>query len=45
MIPAEIDRWSDLLKIGQALAKRGWHENDIAKVLGQNWLRWFQRII
>lgn len=45
MIPAEIDRWSDLPKIGQALAERGWHENDIANVLGQNWSRWFQRIV
>ncbi|MFD3165948.1 dipeptidase [Herpetosiphon sp. NSE202] len=45
MIPAEIDRWSDLPKIGQALAARGWQETDIANLMGQNWLRWFQTIL
>ncbi len=37
--PAEIDTVADLARIGPALAELGYGEEDIAAVLGGNWLR------
>ncbi len=44
-IPAEIDRWGDLAKIGAALQAVGWPADDIANVLGANWRRWLGRAL
>jgi membrane dipeptidase len=38
-VPAEIESVSDLPKVGTALARRGYTEGDILKVLGDNWIR------
>jgi membrane dipeptidase len=38
-IPAELDTVADLLKIGAALGERGYSDEDIAAVLGGNFLR------
>lgn len=37
--PAEIDTVADLVRIGPALAELGYGEDDVAAVLGGNWLR------
>jgi membrane dipeptidase len=37
--PAELDTVADHRRIGEALAARGWRDDDIAGVLGGNWLR------
>ena len=37
--PAEIDTVADLARFGPALAELGYSEEDIAAVLGGNWLR------
>jgi len=37
--PAELDTVADLARIGPALAELGYGEEDIAAVLGNNWLR------
>jgi membrane dipeptidase len=41
--PAEIDTIADLLKLAAALAGRGFAEDDIAAVMGRNWLRFLRR--
>lgn len=38
-VPAEIDTVADLPALGDLLARRGYTEEDIAAVLGGNWLR------
>lgn len=41
-IPAELDSIADLPLIGDALRERGWSEQDVAGVLGENWARWLR---
>ena len=41
--PLEIDTIADLPKLAEALAGRGFPENDIADVMGRNWLRFLGR--
>ncbi|MDX1600362.1 MAG: membrane dipeptidase [Anaerolineales bacterium] len=38
-VPAELNSVADLGKIGAALARRGYEEDDILGVLGKNWIR------
>ena len=40
--PAEIDTVADLARIGPALGEMGYSEDDIAAILGGNWLRLFR---
>ncbi|MBA3470525.1 MAG: membrane dipeptidase [Herpetosiphonaceae bacterium] len=44
-IPAELNTWGDLAKIGDALQDAGWQPADIANVLGANWRRWLGRAL
>jgi membrane dipeptidase len=37
--PDELDTIADHRKIGESLAVRGWSADDVAGVLGGNWLR------
>ena len=39
LTPDELDTIADHRKIGEALAARGWGADDVAGVLGGNWLR------
>lgn len=39
-IPAELNSCADLPLIGQALATAGWRADEVAAVLGDNWIRW-----
>ena len=39
-IPAELDSCADLPSIGHALTAAGWRADEVAAVLGGNWLRW-----
>jgi membrane dipeptidase len=39
LIPRELENVSDLTLIAQALAGRGYTEDDVAGVMGENWLR------
>lgn len=41
--PAELDTIADLPKLATALADRGFAEDDVAGVLGGNWLSFFRR--
>jgi membrane dipeptidase len=43
--PAEIDTIADLQKLGPLLAERGYAEDDIAAVLGANWLELLRRML
>jgi membrane dipeptidase len=38
-VPPELDNLADLQKLGPLLAARGYSEEDIAAILGGNWLR------
>lgn len=38
-VPAEIQSVSDLPKVGDALARRGYADGDILRILGNNWIR------
>jgi membrane dipeptidase len=38
-VPQGIDTVADLKKIGEALAKKGYAERDVEKILGGNWVR------
>lgn len=42
-VPVEIDSISDLRKLIPMLAERGYIEDDIAAILGQNWARMLQQ--
>jgi membrane dipeptidase len=42
-VPPEIDTVADLQKVGPLLEKRGYSQDDIANILGLNWLRLLQR--
>lgn len=44
-IPAGIDTVADLRKIGDALAERGYTPDEVAAVLGGNWLRILRRAL
>jgi membrane dipeptidase len=44
-IPAEIDTVADLYRIGESLAHQGYSEEDVAAVLGRNWLRVLERAL
>jgi membrane dipeptidase len=37
--PAELDTIADLPKLSAALARRGFTADDVARVMGGNWLR------
>jgi membrane dipeptidase len=41
--PAEIDTVADLHRIGDALRRRGYAEQDVAGVMGQNWIEVLRR--
>jgi membrane dipeptidase len=40
-LPSGLERLSDWPNLTSAMAKRGWSEQRITRVLGQNWLRFF----
>jgi microsomal dipeptidase-like Zn-dependent dipeptidase len=42
-VPPEIDSVADLQKVGPLLAERGYTDEDVANVLGGNWLRCLKR--
>ncbi len=42
MTPAEIDTIADLQKLSPLLAEKGYTQDQIAAVLGQNWIRFLQ---
>ena len=44
-IPAELDTWGDLAKIGDALRSAGWNERDVSNVLHGNWRRWLRQAL
>jgi membrane dipeptidase len=41
--PAELDTVADLPKLAAALARRGYRGDDVARVMGGNWLRFLRR--
>jgi len=41
--PAEIDTIADLQKLAPLLKQRGYADGDVAKILGENWLRCLRR--
>jgi membrane dipeptidase len=41
-IPQEIHTSADLIKLAPALRASGFNDNDVEKILGANWLRFFQ---
>ncbi len=43
--PAEIHSVADLQKLAEVLARRGYREEDIAAILGQNWIRFLQQAL
>lgn len=43
--PAGIDTIADLPKLGDALCERGMDDDDVAGVLGGNWLRWLGALL
>ncbi|MBA3944016.1 MAG: membrane dipeptidase [Herpetosiphonaceae bacterium] len=38
--PAELDSYAGVPQLGQALAAAGWRPDEVAGLLGGNWLRW-----
>lgn len=42
-VPPEIDSIADLQKLGPLLAERGYTEEDVANILGENWLTRLRR--
>jgi membrane dipeptidase len=38
-VPAEVDTIADLQKLGSILTAKGYNDEDVAAILGQNWLR------
>lgn len=42
--PAGIARISEMPNLAQAMASAGWSENRMVKVLGENWLRYLERV-
>jgi membrane dipeptidase len=42
-MPAELDTIADLPRVGGALRAHGYSEDEIAAILGQNWLRVLER--
>lgn len=43
--PAEIDTIADLHKIHPLLAEKGYSEDEIAGILGKNWLDWLMKVL
>ncbi len=43
--PVELDSYTGVPRLGQALATAGWQPDDIAGLLGGNWLRWLARAL
>jgi membrane dipeptidase len=43
--PAEIDTIADLQKLNPLLAERGYSQDEIANILGKNWLNWLKNIL
>jgi membrane dipeptidase len=43
--PAELDSVADLPKLAEALARHGYSADDIAGIMGGNWLRLLQRAL
>lgn len=43
--PDELDSVADLVKIGDALRRAGYSEDDVAGILGGNWLRLLERAL
>jgi membrane dipeptidase len=44
-VPAEVDTVADLQKLGFLLAEKGYTEEDIAAVLGENWISLLRRTL
>jgi len=44
-VPVGIDSIADLLKLDAWLAERGYSPEEIAAVLGENWIRLLKRIL
>jgi membrane dipeptidase len=44
-VPGEIDSIADLPKLASVLAEKGYQKNDIAAILGRNWLDRLKRIL
>lgn len=41
--PAGLTSVADLVRVGERLRDRGYHDDDIGKILGQNWIRMLRR--
>ncbi len=44
-IPLELDSAADLGLIGKKLGERGYGDEDVANIMGQNWLRVLRRLL
>jgi microsomal dipeptidase-like Zn-dependent dipeptidase len=44
-VPVGIDSIADLLKLAPLLAERGYSPDEIAAVLGRNWINLLKRIL
>jgi membrane dipeptidase len=44
-VPAEVDTIADLQKLGTTLAAKGYNDEDIAAVLGGNWLHHLRSVL
>jgi membrane dipeptidase len=44
-VPLEVDTIADLRKIGPLLLEKGYSEEDVAAILGQNWLALLRRVL
>ena len=43
--PEELDTIADLPKLAEALAARGYSDEDVAGIMGGNWLRFLRRVL
>ena len=43
--PHEIDTVADYQKVGEALSKRGYSDEDVANVMYRNWQRFYERVL
>jgi membrane dipeptidase len=43
LIPVEIATSADLPKLGDALSSAGFGDDDVKKIIGENWIRFFRR--
>jgi membrane dipeptidase len=44
-IPPEIETIADLHKVGDALSAAGFNDQDVKKILSENWLAFFSRAL